>query len=84
MALQLTNAMRVRIESATATLHPSIRRSFVTGIMRSLEHGEQPPSWNSVLHTLAIALSLVPASQKIISQSVGETNDSDDRRRRYF
>jgi hypothetical protein len=83
--IALSNAMRVQISAAAATLHPSVRQSFVNAVMRSLSYVSRPPSTNDVLMVIKTALASIPASAVIISRSVGaSTNDEDDRRRRIY
>ena len=80
----ITNSMRVQINAAAATLHPSIRQSFINGIVGALSHSTHP-TLNDTLRAIQQGLAMVPASAVIISRSDGETtNDSDDRCRRYF
>jgi hypothetical protein len=83
MTPHITNAMRVQISAASATLLPSVRDQFYRSVMRALASGPQPPTMNCVLRSIHMALEMVPASSTVISRSVGaSTNDSDDRRRR--
>jgi hypothetical protein len=82
--MTITNAMRVQIEAAAATLHPSAPQQFHNAVMRALAAGPQTVNRNSVLMAIRISLSVIPASLTIISRNVGETNDEDDRRRRIY
>jgi hypothetical protein len=38
----ISNAMRVQIEAAAVTLHPSIRQGFINGIVAALSHSTNP------------------------------------------
>ena len=85
--MTITNAMRVQINAATATLVPGIRQSFVAGIMRALSHSTNP-TLNDTLRAIQQGLDMVPASAVIISRSGSrndtDTGDADDRRRRHY
>ena len=76
----ITNSMRVQISAAAATLHPSVRQSFITGVMRALSHSSHP-TLNDTLRAIQLGLDMVPSSAVIISRSNGKTTgDADDRR----
>jgi hypothetical protein len=81
----ITNTMRVQISAAAATLHPSVRQSFIAGVMRALSHSSHP-TLNDTLRAIQLGLDMVPSSAIIVSRSVGKTtDDADDRRsRRVF
>jgi hypothetical protein len=78
--MTINNAMMVQINAAAATLVPSIRQSFIAGIMRALSHSSHP-TLNDTLRAIQLGLDMVPSSAVIISRSNGKTTgDADDRR----
>jgi hypothetical protein len=84
MTVQLTNQMRLQISAAAATLHPHVREQIVRSIMRTVASGPQPPGMNEVLRSIAMAQECIPASAVLISRCVGDTNDENDFRKRYY
>jgi hypothetical protein len=84
MTISISNQMRIRIEAAAVTLHPKFRDQFKHAVMGTLASGPQPPGMNETLRSITMALEMVPVSGVLISQSVGDTNDEDDNRRRWF
>jgi hypothetical protein len=82
----LTNAQRIQVEAAAATLHPRVRESFKHAVMGALSLVAQPPDMNSVLMSIKLALQLVPVRDVLTSRTAGTTtgdDDYDDLRRRY-
>ena len=84
MTVQLSNQMRLQISAAAACVHPHVREQFVRSIMRTIASGPQPPGINEVLRSIAMAKECIPASAVLISRCVGDTNDADDLRKRYY
>jgi hypothetical protein len=80
--LQLSNQMRLQISAASATLHPSIRESFVRGIMRALSAGSRAPNMNDVLMCIKQGLSFVETKKVLISPSTSTVGEYDDYRYR--
>ena len=84
MTIQLTNAMKVQIEAAVATVYPREREQVRRAIMRTLSSGAQLVGMNEVLRSITMSLEVLPSSARIITRNVGSTDDADDVRVRRF
>jgi hypothetical protein len=82
--IRLSPAQKNYVTASAATLKVRIQDWFLRRVARILEGCPQPVSMNDCIRACELVLAEISPSDVIISRCAGDTNDSDDFRKRYY
>jgi hypothetical protein len=82
--IRLTPQQKNYVTAQATTVKLHMQERFLRSVARILESCPQPVSLNDTIRACQLSLEVIPAADVIISRCVGDTNDEDDLRKRYY